>query len=116
MVKALPECKLTSPFQFRVFSTGQQEEWMEVLGRVAEHDFYHLPQYQRVEERRLEATAHLFTYCEGDYLVALPLLLRFDGRRANGMERCHVGLWLRRTGGLTREDARACRAPFSSGV
>ena len=28
---------------------------MEVLGRVTQHDFYHLPQYHRVEEHRLKA-------------------------------------------------------------
>jgi dTDP-4-amino-4,6-dideoxygalactose transaminase len=49
---------------------------MEVLASVQHYDFYHLPQYHRVEERRLNANAHLFTYSEGDYLIALPLLLR----------------------------------------
>jgi dTDP-4-amino-4,6-dideoxygalactose transaminase len=52
---------------------------METLRRVAQHDFYHLPQYHRVEERRLKAVALLFSYCEGDYLIALPLLLRSAG-------------------------------------
>jgi dTDP-4-amino-4,6-dideoxygalactose transaminase len=84
MVKLLSVCKLPSPFQLRVLSTEQQEEWMEVLGRVTQHDFYHLPQYDRVEERRLKATAHLFTYCEGDYLIALPLLLRSTGEVSTG--------------------------------
>jgi CelD/BcsL family acetyltransferase involved in cellulose biosynthesis len=49
---------------------------METLMGVVQYDFYHLPQYHRVEEHRLKAIAHLFTYCEGDYLIALPLLLR----------------------------------------
>jgi hypothetical protein len=62
--------------QWRILRTEQQEEWIEVLRCVVRYDFYHLPQYHRVEERRLEAMAHLFTYCEGDYLIALPLLLR----------------------------------------
>jgi dTDP-4-amino-4,6-dideoxygalactose transaminase len=52
---------------------------MEMLRRVVQYDFHHLPQYHRVEERRLNAIAHLFTYCEGDYLIALPLLLRSAG-------------------------------------
>ncbi len=52
---------------------------METLTRVVQHDFHHLPQYHRVEEHRLKAIAHLFTYCEGDYLIALPLLLRSAG-------------------------------------
>jgi dTDP-4-amino-4,6-dideoxygalactose transaminase/CelD/BcsL family acetyltransferase involved in cellulose biosynthesis len=59
--------------------TEQQEEWMETLKRVVQHDFHHLPQYHRAEEHRLKAIAHLFTYCEGDYLIALPLLLRSAG-------------------------------------
>src|SRR5258708_14957311 len=62
--------------QWRILRTEQQEEWIEVLRCVVRYDFYHLPQYHRVEERRLKAIAHLFTYCEGDYLIALPLLLR----------------------------------------
>ena len=52
---------------------------MEVLRRVVQHDFHHLPQYHRVEEHRLKATAHLFNYREGDYLIALPLMLRSAG-------------------------------------
>jgi pyridoxal phosphate-dependent aminotransferase EpsN len=49
---------------------------MGVLGHMMQHDLHHLPQYHRVEEHRLKATAHLFTYDDGDYLIALPLLLR----------------------------------------
>jgi len=37
-----------------------------------------------VEERRLKATAHLFTYCEGDYLIALPLVQRSAGEVLTG--------------------------------
>jgi dTDP-4-amino-4,6-dideoxygalactose transaminase len=70
--------------QCRVLSTAQQEEWIEVLKRVVRHDFYHLPQYHGVEERRLAAIAHLFVYSEGDYLIALPLLLRSAGERSTG--------------------------------
>jgi sugar O-acyltransferase (sialic acid O-acetyltransferase NeuD family) len=77
-------CSPTSSSEFRIFRTEQQQEWGEVLGRVVRHDFYHLPGYHRVEERRLEATAHLFTYSEGDYLIALPLLLRSVGEIALG--------------------------------
>ena len=57
---------------------------METLKRVAQHDFYHLPQYHRVEERRLKAAALLFSYCESDYLIALPLLLRSVGETVLG--------------------------------
>src|SRR6266478_1953469 len=84
MVRTPSECRPASPFQCRIFRTEQQEEWIEVLRRVVRHDFYHLPQYHRVEERRLKAAAHLFTYCEGDYLIALPLLLRSVGETVLG--------------------------------
>lgn len=47
-----------------------------MLERLARHDFHHLPQYHRLEELRLNATAHLFVYRDGDHLIALPLLLR----------------------------------------
>lgn len=72
-------CSPTSSSEFRILRTEQQDEWMEVLQRVMQHDFHHLPEYHRVEEHRLKATAHLFTYGEGDYLIALPLLLRPAG-------------------------------------
>jgi dTDP-4-amino-4,6-dideoxygalactose transaminase len=65
--------------QYRVLRTQQQEEWLEILSRVVQHDFHHLPEYHRVEERRLKAVGHLFTYCEGNYLIALPLLLSSVG-------------------------------------
>lgn len=58
----------------RIFDTEQQGDWLEVLSRVVQHDFHHLPQYHRLEERRLKAAGHLFVYCNGDYLIALPLL------------------------------------------
>jgi pyridoxal phosphate-dependent aminotransferase EpsN len=67
-----------------ILKTEQQQEWIEVLGHVVQHDFYHLPQYHRIEERRAKAAAHLFTYAEGDYLIALPLLLRPLGRSLPG--------------------------------
>lgn len=57
---------------------------MEVLGEVVQHDFYHLPQYHRIEEGRLQAAAHLFAYREDGYLIALPLLLRPVGEGAEG--------------------------------
>src|SRR6267154_604588 len=79
LVRAAPEYKSARGAQCRVLKTKQQEEWMEMLKRVVQYDFYHLPQYHRAEEHRLKAIAHLFTYCEGDYLIALPLLLHSAG-------------------------------------
>ena len=62
--------------KLRVLGAAQHEEWMAVLGRTVQHDFYHLPAYHRLAEERGEGTAHLFTYREGDHTIALPLLLR----------------------------------------
>ena len=74
-----------SPFQARVLRTKQQKEWMGILGQIVQHDFHHLPQYHRVEEHRLKGMAHLFTYCDGDYVIALPLLLRRVGDEFPGL-------------------------------
>jgi dTDP-4-amino-4,6-dideoxygalactose transaminase len=84
MVRTELGCRPASLSQCRIFRTEEPEEWIEVLGRVVRHDFYHLPQYHRVEECRLGATAHLFTYSERNYLIALPLLLRSAGETLPG--------------------------------
>src|SRR5438094_10209605 len=76
MIRTELGCRPASLSRCRILRTEQKEEWIEILRRVVRHDFYHLPQYHRLEERRLGAMAHLFTYYEGDYLIALPLLLR----------------------------------------
>src|SRR5690349_17821362 len=40
----------------------------------------------------------------------------FGRRSPTGMERCDIGLWLRRSGGVAREDARAGRAQLPRGA
>ena len=60
----------------RVLTTRQAEEWNAVLQRVARHDFYSLPGYHALAERQGEGRALLFVFERGEYLVALPLLLR----------------------------------------
>jgi carbamoyl-phosphate synthase large subunit len=59
-----------------VLGTAQAQEWKDVLAQVAQYDFYHLPDYHCLAEERGEGTAHLFAYRDGDYTIALPLLLR----------------------------------------
>jgi pyridoxal phosphate-dependent aminotransferase EpsN len=81
----LSELGPKSPFQSQVLWTKQQQEWMGILGQMVQHDFHHMPQYQRVEEHRLKGMAHLFTYCDGDYVIALPLLLRRVGDEFPGL-------------------------------
>ena len=56
----------------RVLETKDDAEWKAVLDRAVQHDFHHLPAYHRVAE----GTGHLFVYDEGEYMIALPLLLR----------------------------------------
>jgi len=62
----------------------QQGKWMDVLARSAQHDFHHLPEYHRLAEDCGEGTAHLFSWREGDYTIALPLLLRPVNQNAAG--------------------------------
>ncbi len=60
----------------RILTTDNAAEWLDVLAHCVQHDFHHLPQYHRVAEQRGEGTAHLFTWREGEYTIALPVLLR----------------------------------------
>ena len=62
--------------RFFVLQTAQEQEWHGVLAQVAQHDFYHLAAYHRLAEERGEGTGHLFAYRDGEYTIALPLLLR----------------------------------------
>ena len=68
----------------RVLRPEQADEWMSVLRRATQHDFYFLPGYHALAERRGEGTAHLFAYRDGDYTIALPLLLRSIEQAADG--------------------------------
>jgi CelD/BcsL family acetyltransferase involved in cellulose biosynthesis len=62
-----------------VFTTAQSSEWMKALEKCR-HDFYHGPEYHAVAERSGEGKALLFHYAEGEYSIALPLLIRsLDG-------------------------------------
>lgn len=51
-------------------------EWLGVLQRSVQHDFYHLPGYHAQAEARGEGQAMLFVHTQGEFTVALPLLLR----------------------------------------
>ena len=61
---------------FTVLRTDRREEWNDVLARVEQHDFYYLAEYHHLAEERGEGAAHLFAYREGEYTIAIPLLLR----------------------------------------
>ncbi len=58
-----------------IFTTAQPAKWMSALENCS-HDFYHLPQYHALAEWSGEGTALLFHYAEGEYSIALPLLIR----------------------------------------
>ena len=59
-----------------VLTTREGGSWMKVLERCVTYDFYHLPQYHVLAEEAGEGEAQMFFYTEGDYAIALPLLLR----------------------------------------
>jgi hypothetical protein len=74
-----PEPMCVAPTQspaMRVLETEQAEEWDRVLARCVQRDFYFLPAYHALAEARGEGQARLFVYENGDYTLALPLLLR----------------------------------------
>jgi hypothetical protein len=60
----------------QILRPAQGTWWMEVLAHSYQYDFYHLPQYHALAEKRGEGGAHLFVYEEGEYVIALPLLFR----------------------------------------
>jgi carbamoyl-phosphate synthase large subunit len=49
---------------------------MAALSRVAQYDFYHLPQYHEIAERNGEGRAQLFVQFNEEHVIALPLLIR----------------------------------------
>jgi sugar transferase EpsL len=61
---------------FQTLRTSNAAEWNDVLSKMRQHDFHHLPQYHRVAEQHGEGIARLFAYSENGYTIALPLLLR----------------------------------------
>ena len=60
----------------RILDTHQPDEWLEVLGRARQRDFYFLPGYHAMAERRGEGYARLFVFEKDGYMLAVPLLLR----------------------------------------
>jgi hypothetical protein len=56
-------------------TTQQPAEWARAMDRCASHDFYHLAPYHVMAEQAGEGEARLFVYTEGEYAIALPLLL-----------------------------------------
>src|SRR5579871_5145735 len=58
-----------------IFTTAQPADWTRAFENCS-HDFYHLPQYHALAERSGEGRALLFHYTDGEYSIALTLLIR----------------------------------------
>ena len=59
-----------------MFTVHEQQQWMAALQRSCLHDWFHLPFFHALAEERGEGEARLFVFEHGNYLIALPLLLR----------------------------------------
>ena len=71
--------------------TDQAAEWLAVLARMKGYDFYHLPSYHRLAEKQGEGVAELFVHRDGEYIIAIPLLLR-PVSAIQGLEKVGNGL------------------------
>jgi hypothetical protein len=60
----------------RFLTTNQREEWTRAVRRAKQYDFYFLPEYHVLAERRGEGEARLFIYEQAGYTIALPLIIR----------------------------------------
>jgi hypothetical protein len=60
----------------RFLTTNQREEWTRIVRRARQYDFYFLPEYHALVERRGEGEARLFVYEQAGYTIVLPLIIR----------------------------------------
>jgi len=59
-----------------VLKIDQREKWEMTLDEGCQSDFYHTHAYHALSEDQGEGIAHFWVYREGDYMIALPLLVR----------------------------------------
>lgn len=78
--------------RLRIIGAEEEQRWRDVLARSSQYDFFHLPRYHLLAEKRGEGKAQLFLYEEGDRFIALPLLLR-PVEKVQGLEQIGQG-WL----------------------
>jgi hypothetical protein len=76
----------------QVLQPQQHAQWMNVLERSFQYDFYHLPGYHLLAEQHGDGQAYLFVYTEEPYCIAVPLLLR-SVDTVPGLEQCGEGWW-----------------------
>lgn len=69
------------------FIRPADQTWSAILDEALGYDFYHLPGYHEMAEARGEGRALLCASREGDYTIALPLLLR-PIKDVPGLEDC----------------------------
>ena len=60
----------------RILTTLEREEWTAAVQRATQYDFYFLPGYHALAERRGEGEARLFVYEQAGHTIVLPLLIR----------------------------------------
>jgi len=58
------------------FIRPSHPDWGRLLTQALYHDFYHLPEYHEIAEARGEGEAILCVYRDGEFIIAIPLLLR----------------------------------------
>ncbi|HLP82336.1 MAG TPA: acetyltransferase, partial [Nitrosomonas sp.] len=61
---------------FNVLDLAHKEEWNNAIKRCPNYDFYFLPSYNELEQKRTGSKAGLFVYEEESHLIAIPLLFR----------------------------------------
>lgn len=58
---------------YRLYTLCQSKEWLQIIQRMPEYDFYDTPEYHQLDT---EGDALLFVYEENETTVCLPMILR----------------------------------------
>ncbi|MGQ9708508.1 MAG: GNAT family N-acetyltransferase [bacterium] len=75
-----------------IIEAEQEAKWQSVIECAWRYDFYYLPGYHLLAEKRGEGKARLFVYTDGKHFVALPLLIR-PVEEIPGLEQAGSGLY-----------------------
>jgi hypothetical protein len=73
-----------------LITAHERDRWLDVLDRVEQYDFYHLPEYHLLAEQRGEGRALLFVHRESDAVAAWPFLVR-NVEQVEGLEEAGRG-------------------------
>ena len=77
---------------FQIIQPTQYTQWMDVLERSCQYDFYHTPDYHLLAQEQGEGQPYLFVFSDQPYMIALPLLLR-PVTSIPGLEKLGEGWW-----------------------